>query len=138
LAWATFNRQTFCPLTVVENVQMALSADRQLWSFWRKAATPSGRRAGAAGTSGHAIPGRSALGVLAYGDVKRVELAMAIASNPQLLMDRPPPRYGCLSAMMMALTRQLVKTAAWPCCSPNTAWTWCLPADRLIGWPVGG
>jgi branched-chain amino acid transport system ATP-binding protein len=81
----------FCPLTV-ENVQMALSSDRQLWSFWRKAAD---HRDDALALLLEQVGMQSQadrpLRVLAYGDVKRVELAMAIASNLQLPWTSPPP-----------------------------------------------
>ena len=105
--------ETFLSLTVVENVQMALlSADRQLWSFWRKAADH--RRDDALALL--ALVGMQAqadrpCGVLAYGDVKRVELAMAIAHKPRLLlMDEPTAGMAPAERhALMALTRELVK-----------------------------
>jgi len=84
--------QTFASLTVVENVQMALlSADRQILRWWPRAAAH--RRADAlallAQVGMQAQAGRPC-SALAYGDVKRVELAMALANGPQLLlMDEP-------------------------------------------------
>ena len=83
---------TFSSLTVVENVQMALvSADGRLYSMWRRAADY--RRSDAldlldlVGMAGQADRPCS---VLAYGDVKRVELAIAMANRPKLLlMDEP-------------------------------------------------
>ncbi len=83
---------TFASLTVVENVQAALlSARRQIWSFWKQA------------RSLHVDDAMSLLeqvgmheqafrpcSELAYGDVKRVELAMSLAGEPRLLlMDEP-------------------------------------------------
>ena len=80
--------ETFASLTVVENVQMALiSADRRLHDTWRPAA--GYRRDDAlrllehVGMAGQADRPCS---VLAYGDVKRVELAIAMANNPKLLL----------------------------------------------------
>ncbi|GGH66607.1 ABC transporter ATP-binding protein [Comamonas phosphati] len=84
--------QTFASLTVAENVQMALlSADRRIFSWWPRAA--GHRRADALAlleqVDMQAQAGRPC-SELAYGDVKRVELAMALAHDPRLLlMDEP-------------------------------------------------
>ena len=84
--------QTFTSLTVAENVQMALlSADRKIFSWWPRAANHRRTEALAlleqVGMTPQADRPCSAL---AYGDVKRVELAMALAPAPQLLlMDEP-------------------------------------------------
>lgn len=104
---------TFASLSVVENVQMALlSADRKLFAFWRRAA---GHRRGDA----LALLERVGMGnqadrpcsALAYGDVKRVELAMALAHGPQLLlMDEPTAGMAPAERLaLMALTRALAK-----------------------------
>jgi branched-chain amino acid transport system ATP-binding protein len=83
---------TFGSMTVCENVQMALlSFHRRLFGFWRPAselyrddAMALLERVGMAGQAGRAC------GILAYGDLKRVELAVALANDPQLLlMDEP-------------------------------------------------
>ncbi|MFZ5509387.1 MAG: ABC transporter ATP-binding protein [Pseudomonadota bacterium] len=104
--------QTFSSLTVVENVQMALiSADRKLYSMWRPAA--SHKRAEAlellaqVGMAGQADRPCS---VLAYGDVKRVELAVALANDPKLLlMDEPTAGMAPKERNdLMALTKELV------------------------------
>ena len=84
--------QTFASLTVVENVQMALlSHDRRIFAWWLRASAH--RRADALALLeqvGMAAQADRACSELAYGDVKRVELAMALAHNPQLLlMDEP-------------------------------------------------
>ncbi len=84
--------QTFASLTVVENVQMALlSHDRRIFAWWPRASAH--RRADALALLdqvGMAAQADRACSELAYGDVKRVELAMALAHNPQLLlMDEP-------------------------------------------------
>ena len=84
--------QTFASLTVVENVQMALlSADRRIFSWWSRASAH--RHADALAlleqVGMQAQAGRPC-SELAYGDVKRVELAMALAHGPKLLlMDEP-------------------------------------------------
>jgi branched-chain amino acid transport system ATP-binding protein len=79
-------------MTVVENVQMALiSHARALYGLWRPAAALYRERAlellAQVGMREAADrPSRA----LAYGDVKRVELAIALANNPRLLlMDEP-------------------------------------------------
>ncbi|MBC7547647.1 MAG: ABC transporter ATP-binding protein [Polaromonas sp.] len=105
--------ETFLSLTVIENVQLALlSSDGQLWSFWRKAAEH--RRDDALALLaqvGMKAQADRPCGVLAYGDVKRVELAMAMANNPRLLlMDEPTAGMAPSERhALMALTRQLVQ-----------------------------
>jgi branched-chain amino acid transport system ATP-binding protein len=83
---------TFPTMTVRENVQVALvSYRRQLFNFF--ASTPQFEQAEAArllelvGMGGYAD---RPCGELAYGDLKRLELAVALANQPKLLlMDEP-------------------------------------------------
>lgn len=104
--------ETFGSLSVVENVQLALlSADRRVFSFWRRAAQHKRDAAlGLLAQVGMADHADLPCGGLSYGDVKRVELAIAMANAPALLlMDEPtagmaPKERGEL----MALTRRLV------------------------------
>ncbi len=104
--------ETFSSLTVVENVQMALlSSDKKLFSMWRRATEHQREQAllllEQVGMKAQADRPCS---VLAYGDVKRVELAMAMASEPKLLlMDEPTAGMAPKERNeLMALTRQLV------------------------------
>ena len=103
---------TFQSLSVVENVQMALlSADGRLFSMWRPAAAH--RRGDAMALLeqvGMAEQADRPCGVLAYGDVKRVELAIALANAPKLLlMDEPTAGMAPRERnALMALTRRLV------------------------------
>jgi branched-chain amino acid transport system ATP-binding protein len=83
---------TFGSMTVVENVQMALiSHAREIYKVWPATHTLHRDRALAlldqVGMKAVADrPGRE----LAYGDVKRIELAIALANDPKLLlMDEP-------------------------------------------------
>jgi branched-chain amino acid transport system ATP-binding protein len=83
---------TFGSMTVIENVQMALiSHASETWRLWRPAASLHRDRAldllEQVGMRADADrPSRE----LAYGDVKRVELAIALANDPRLLlMDEP-------------------------------------------------
>ena len=83
---------TFGSMTVVENVQMALiSHTRETYRLWRPAASLHRDRAlellAQVGMQDAADrPSRE----LAYGDVKRIELAIALANEPRLLlMDEP-------------------------------------------------
>ena len=104
--------ETFASLTVVENVQMALlSADRTLFSMWRRAADHRRERALALldQVSMKAQADRPC-SVLAYGDVKRVELAIAMANDPKLLlMDEPTAGMAPKERNnLMALTKELV------------------------------
>jgi len=83
---------TFPTMTVRENVQVALvSHERRLFNL--VASTPklmreqAGRLLELVGMSGYA---ERPCGELAYGDLKRLELAIALANNPKLLlMDEP-------------------------------------------------
>jgi len=104
--------ETFSSLTVVENVQMALlSGDRKLFSMWRRAADH--KRDEALQLLDQVSMKSQAdrpCSVLAYGDVKRVELAMAMANSPKLLlMDEPTAGMAPKERHdLMALTKQLV------------------------------
>jgi branched-chain amino acid transport system ATP-binding protein len=105
--------ETFASLTVVENVQMALlSADASVFSLWRRAAAHKRDEALAllqqVGMAGQADRPCS---VLAYGDVKRVELAIALANAPKLLlMDEPTAGMAPKERNeLMALTKALVE-----------------------------
>jgi len=73
--------ETFASLTVRENVQLALlSHARRVLGFWRPARTQFVAEADALLASvGMQAQAERATSVLAYGDVKRVELAMALA-----------------------------------------------------------
>ncbi|HSG75289.1 MAG TPA: ABC transporter ATP-binding protein [Burkholderiales bacterium] len=83
---------TFGSMSVRENVQTALlSHRRRLWSLFRVAARACADEADVllerVGILQHA---ERPCAVLAYGDLKRVELAMALANRPRLLlMDEP-------------------------------------------------
>jgi branched-chain amino acid transport system ATP-binding protein len=88
---------TFASMTVIENVQMALlSYGGETYRLWRPAAELHRARAldllAQVGMREAADrPSRE----LAYGDVKRVELAIALANEPRLLlMDEPTAGMG--------------------------------------------
>lgn len=104
--------ETFASLTVVENVQMALlSADRKLFAMWRRAAAYKREEAiGLLEQVGMAAQADRPCSVLAYGDVKRVELAIAMANQPKLLlMDEPTAGMAPKERNeLMALTKKLV------------------------------
>jgi branched-chain amino acid transport system ATP-binding protein len=103
---------TFASMTVAENVQMALlSRERRLLDLWKPAHEQCRAEAlellAAVGLRGEE---RRPVGELAYGQIKSVELAIALANRPALLlMDEPtagmaPPERHAL----MALIRELV------------------------------
>ncbi|MBF6631693.1 MAG: ABC transporter ATP-binding protein [Comamonas sp.] len=84
--------QTFASLSVLENVQMALlSHDRRVFAWWPRASSHRREHALALlDQVGMAAQAGSPCSELAYGDVKRVEIAMALAHDPKLLlMDEP-------------------------------------------------
>ena len=83
---------TFGSMSVRENVQMALlSHHRRLWSLTSLAARSHVEEANALlARVGMLEQADRPCAVLAYGDLKRVELAMALANRPRLLlMDEP-------------------------------------------------
>ena len=83
---------TFSSLSVRENVQMALySHAGRLWSVLsRFGLAMQGEADALLEQVGMIDQAERICGVLAYGDLKRVELAMALANQPRLLlMDEP-------------------------------------------------
>ena len=106
--------ETFASLTVIENVQMALlSADHKLFALWRRAARHKrGEAMDLLAMVGMERQADRPCSVLAYGDVKRVELAIAMANQPKLLlMDEPtagmaPADRGALMATAAELARR--------------------------------
>ncbi len=104
---------TFASMTVRENLQTALIAHhRQSWRLWGAADQLFTQQADAllAQISLTAQADRPA-GVLAYGDLKRLELAMALAGDPSLLlMDEPTAGMAPAErTSLMALTAGLAK-----------------------------
>ncbi|MDN4015436.1 ABC transporter ATP-binding protein [Zwartia panacis] len=104
--------ETFGSFTALENVQMALlSHQRRLFSFLKPArAFAQARAQELLEQVGMAQQGERACSELAYGDVKRVELAMALANEPKLLlMDEPTAGMAPEERhALMALTKRLV------------------------------
>ena len=102
---------TFGSMTLRENVQMALlAARRQVWRAWRPMRHQHAEEADAL-LAAVDLQGQSArfAGVLAYGDLKRLELAMALAGTPRLLlMDEPTAGMAPAERVaLMQLTRRL-------------------------------
>jgi branched-chain amino acid transport system ATP-binding protein len=103
---------TFGSLSVLENVQLAIvSREHKLYGLAGSAAVLYRDEAGAlldqVGMQQHAS---RTCGELAYGDVKRVELAMALANRPKLLlMDEPTAGMAPAERHdLMALVKKLV------------------------------
>ena len=83
---------TFSSMTVIENVQMALiSHGHETYRLWRAAAEKHRDRAlGLLEQVGMRDAAERPSRELAYGDIKRIELAIALANEPRLLlMDEP-------------------------------------------------
>jgi len=104
---------TFPTMTVRENVQVALVSHRgQLFNLF--ASTPklareeAGRLLELVGMSGYAD---RPCGELAYGDLKRLELAVALANQPKLLlMDEPTAGMAPRERVeLMRLTAQIAR-----------------------------
>lgn len=102
---------TFASLTVLENVQMAFIAhNRRVYRLWSRAKAQYADAALALlDLVNMADQANRACSELAYGDVKRVELAMALAAGPRLLlMDEPTAGMAPSERhSLMALTRDL-------------------------------
>lgn len=102
---------TFASMTVRENVQTALiSAAGCSFGLWRPARHLFVTEAEALlDQVGLAAQADRAAGVLAYGDLKRLELAMALSNSPRLLlMDEPTAGMAPAErTALMALTRRL-------------------------------
>lgn len=104
--------QTFATMTALQNVQLALVAagggtlgvKKLLWNLQVDAAHALLERVG---LQSHAT---TAAANLAYGDVKRLELALALASQPRLLlMDEPTA--GMAPEERFALMRLVIAVA---------------------------
>ena len=104
--------ETFSSLTVIENVQMALlSHAGQVFSFFKTARAPERIRAlELLEQVGMASQADRPCSALAYSDVKRVELAIALANRPRLLlMDEPTAGMAPKERnALMVLTKKLV------------------------------
>ncbi len=104
--------ETFLSLSVIENVQMALLAySNNIFSFFKSAAqfqrNEAMRLLAQVGLDEQAA---RPVSDLAYGDVKRVELALALATQPSLLlMDEPTAGMAPTERLeLMALTKKIV------------------------------
>ena len=104
---------TFATMTVRENVQVALASHRRrlfdlVSSTPRLAREEAGRLLDLVGMGGFAM---RPCGELAYGDLKRLELAIALANQPKLLlMDEPTAGMAPRERIeLMRLTAQIAK-----------------------------
>ncbi len=104
---------TFTSMTVRENVQMALISHEG--DIWRPFGRARDRHSGAADILldqvGMSEQADRSCGVLAYGDLKRVELAVALANQPKLLlMDEPTAGMAPKERIdLMALTARIAR-----------------------------
>jgi branched-chain amino acid transport system ATP-binding protein len=105
---------TFATLTALENVQVALfSHEKRTYSLLRSAAGLDAVAALALlDQVGLAAQADRVAGVLAYGDLKKLELAVALANAPEmLLLDEPtagmaPAERGALMALIAHIARE--------------------------------
>jgi branched-chain amino acid transport system ATP-binding protein len=103
---------TFASMTVAENIQTALLSRERNFSLWGRAHRIARDEAMALlDKIGMPDAADQICGLLAYGDLKRVELAMALVNDPHLLfMDEPcagmaPAERSALMQLVHALTR---------------------------------
>jgi branched-chain amino acid transport system ATP-binding protein len=104
---------TFGSMTVAENIQAALLSHRRRWAACRWAARYHRQEASdLLALVGMADQAPRSCGELAYGDVKRLELAIALASDPKLLlMDEPaagmaPKERAALMSLVTRVARE--------------------------------
>lgn len=104
---------TFASMTVAENVQAALLSYHRRWAAGRWAARYYRDEGNSLLTLvGMADQAQRSCGELAYGDVKRLELAIALANDPKLLlMDEPtagmaPNERAALMTLLTRIARQ--------------------------------
>jgi branched-chain amino acid transport system ATP-binding protein len=105
---------TFASMTVRDNVRTALiSQHRAVWRFFRPASCIFTQEADALlDRVGLAHSASQGCGTLAYGDLKRLELALAISNQPRLLLvDEPtagmtPPDRRTVMDLLLALARE--------------------------------
>jgi branched-chain amino acid transport system ATP-binding protein len=105
---------TFGSLTVRDNVRTALIArHRAMWRFFRSSSGVFSAEADALlERVGLSHVAGQACGTLAYGDLRRLELALALSNKPRLLlMDEPTagmtrPNRRTVMDLMLALTRE--------------------------------
>ncbi len=104
---------TFTSMTVLENVQMVfLSTHRRIRNVWHKTADLYRDEAmELLRLVGVESQWNRPCGILAYGDLKRVELAIALANRPKLLlMDEPTAGMGTKERLkLMELTSRIVR-----------------------------
>jgi branched-chain amino acid transport system ATP-binding protein len=104
----------FASMTVRENLQTALLSHRKrLGGLWRRLETMEATRADALLSQvGLAEQGDRPCAVLAYGDLKRLDIALALANDPALLlMDEPtagmaPRERAALMALVSSIARE--------------------------------
>jgi branched-chain amino acid transport system ATP-binding protein len=105
--------QTYASMSVLENVQVALMSHHgRLRSFTANVERLcAGEAMALLGRVGMAEQAKRGCGVLAYGDLKRVELAMALTNQPRvLLMDEPTAGMAPKERVaLMALTAEIVR-----------------------------
>jgi branched-chain amino acid transport system ATP-binding protein len=104
---------TFGSMTVAENIQATLLSHRRRWAACRWAARYYRQEASdLLALVGMADQAPRSCGELAYGDVKRLELAIALASDPKLLlMDEPaagmaPKERAALMSLVARVARE--------------------------------
>src|SRR5207302_8133174 len=105
--------QSYASMSVIENVQVALlSHHRRLLELWPHAAELYVEEAiELLRVVGMEEQARRPCGILAYGDLKRVELAVALANQPRLLlMDEPTAGMASRErGALMVLTEEIVR-----------------------------
>ena len=120
----------FPALTARENVRIAAQArDHRRWRFLAGAACLRLRRRcrrGARTLAAHAFRPLPA-GFLSHGDQRLLEVAMALAQKPRLLMLDEPTQGLSLEETDRAveILNDMLRTEISACCWSSTTWRWC-------------
>ena len=118
----------FPRLTVAANVEAAAIAQQRrqlrLFGSTRKTRGLAKELLSVVGLGGE--EGRVA-GELAYGQQKQLELALALALEPRmLLLDEPTAGMSAQETRLtIGLIKRIVEARGSACCSPSTTWRWC-------------